>query len=165
MDDDWKREVKADLAEVRKDIKVLLEDVGRLKGVSALISGIVATVVAGAITAVLAFALSGCAPYPPANGNLPSLPSGAVVALTDEDGVAYCTGTNTDRGLITAAHCVRDAVSGEVRVGTLWGLSADRAYWETTHPVRVLRVDERADIAVLERLPRRLAAERHGREG
>ena len=70
MDDDWKREVKADLAEVRKDIKVLLEDVGRLKGVSALISGIVATVVAGAITAVLAFALSGCAPYPPANGNL-----------------------------------------------------------------------------------------------
>ena len=54
MDDDWKREVKADLAEVRKDIKVLLEDVGRLKGVSALISGIAcsANVAWSAMTAI-----------------------------------------------------------------------------------------------------------------
>lgn len=150
MDDDAKRL----LEELRLDMKAVLRELGTLRGVTGLISAIVSAVVAGAAVALLSI-LTGCAPYPP-TGDLPDSAASAVVGLVDEAGLAYCTGTSTDRGIVTAAHCV-DPGQTEVRVGTLWGLGDDRSYWSRTHPVRVLGIDRRADTALLSSLPPRLA--------
>ncbi|MCB9690014.1 MAG: trypsin-like peptidase domain-containing protein [Alphaproteobacteria bacterium] len=148
MDEDSKKL----LEELRQDMKRVLKELGSLRGVTGVVSAIVSAIVAGAVVALLA----GCAAYPqPAEPSAAGV-SGFVVGLVDEGGRAFCTGTNTEVGVVTAAHCV-DPETDTVRVGTLWGLDEDRSRWSTVHPLRVLAVDRVADIAVLQRLPRRLA--------
>lgn len=149
MDEDTKKL----LEELRTDVKTILERLGSLRGQVTVISAIVSAVVAGAVLALL----TGCAASPPslAPGVYPDGAASAVVGLVDEDGYAYCTGTNTDRGVLTAAHCVEGA--DRVALGTLAGLDPDRTQWTTTHTVRVLWADPVIDMALLEGLPDRLA--------
>lgn len=153
---EFERRVLDELAEIRRDVRALTEEVGNMKGTVAAISSLVGAVVAGLVVAVAMGLIGGCASLPddrPAYADLEA----TVVALVRDDGTAYCAGTSTPRGVLTAAHCVDDALGGTVSVGTRSGLDADGTRWSTVHTLPVVAVDVAHDVARLGILPERLA--------
>lgn len=102
-----------------------------------------------AALAVLAALALGCAAhFPSAPVALSTGLEPSVVAIVNERGAAYCSGTITYYGILTAAHCVDDEET--VIIGTADEYDGDENLWFGSRHATVLRRDFEADLALIE---------------
>lgn len=97
---------------------------------------------------LLAALLAGCsAVMLPARPIEP--PTETAVALVDQDGQAFCSGTRIAQGILTAGHCT---MHGDIRVADASDFNPVTGGYDHSYPVHVIRVDEDHDLALLDDL-------------
>ena len=149
--EEFEKEVREQLKELRGDVKTILGELGNMKkglgttdGRVAIISTIVSAVVVGVVLAMMA----GCTQVPPTFPTEDSLAEATVALVRPASGQAYCGGVVTRFGIMTAAHCVAD--QEVVLVGRHRDLDLETTGWDALYAARVVAFDTATDAAILE---------------
>ena len=140
------RELAKEQTKTTEELKSVAVAIASLKTKSSVWGAVAGGVIS--LVAFLASILAGCAPLPVANpgGIIPLSTLDKVVALVRDDGSAYCSGSITQYGVLTAYHCV---VGHEDDVYIGHHRDAHRGYFNTRYHTTVRRVDSDHDLALL----------------